>query len=219
MTEYIRLQVNELTAAHWEDSDILSYIANAVNRFMSKTYCAIEKATITTDGTGIYLLTYRPLKDKGAIYVNVDGNSYVYNQVSKEDWERFDVTGREDAQIYYLDKINKTLYLSTNLTGGLFYFQYYYGGEKDKLDTIWANAVIPEDYHEDIARYCLSLFYERDKDFQMSRYYRDIYMKAEEQARQEFFEREPSNVSDDFSFDNNNPHRDETDLLQSSILL
>ena len=72
-----------------------------------------------------------------------------------------------------------------------------------------------------IFQYCLSLMFERDKEFSSARYYRDIYTKAEKEALAEFAERRPSNTSDDWSMQNTNPHRDpnDGDLLQQDIVL
>lgn len=219
LTAYVRLQLNELSEAHWDDDDIKSYIANGMNEFIRKTHCAVQTDTITLDGTGVYDLTQLVLKDRGSIYINGDGEKFQAVRIAEEDWLRFTDDEKRDGYYYYIDRANNQLNISAEYTSGTFSFIYYYKGSLGALDVLWALPIIPEEYHEHIGEYCLAKGLERDRLFSDARYYRSNYKKSFEEAKEAIAEEMPSSTADDWTTQIINVHRDEGELMQGSIQL
>ena len=222
LREYIRLQLDELSESNWENTDLNIYLSIAVNNFLSATNVGRIKQSITLDGSSYYDLDHIPTHVKGAIWYTTASEHRTFYSIAWEDWNRYTEDEREELRIFFLDRVGKKIYLSTNLTG-TFYIEYIRSGSKDDLQLIvegddTTNPLIEEEYHEHLARYVLSLALERDRLFNEAQYYRNQYHKAAKEIRQDFDQRNPSGLRDDFDMDNHNLHRTENDFLQREHL-
>jgi hypothetical protein len=222
LKQHIRLQLDELSESNWEDTDLDTYLVLAVNNFLNKTNVGRVRQTITLDGSATYDLTYRPIHVKGSMWLIGVGNHRTFYSIAWEDWNRYDETEKEDLRVYFLDRIGKKIHLSTNLTGS-FYIEYVRGGTKDDLELIIdgnssTDPLIEEEYQEHIITYVLSKALERDRLFNEAQYFRNQYSKAVKDVKQEYDQRNPSGLRDDWDMSNYNVHRSENDFLQREHL-
>jgi hypothetical protein len=217
---YVRLQYRELQEGDWEDDDIRRYCSLAAQQFLLKTRCGRYRDVfdVSASETNEFTLTYRLTKETEALYINSDTtvDPVVYTRLSREDWDSYlnrATADAEDGYFYYIDMRTKTLYLDTLLETGTFIIEYhpqlpYEGTTFDTLETLLDGDYIPNQYHLALVDWIIAQMYRKDRMLNEATYFTNSYQRHVNEAEEEMAIYEPISLYDQFSLQNDNPHRD-----------
>ena len=200
-----------------------SYITLALQRFLNKTRCGIVKQQIAYDGnTSGYDLNYRPNRFTSIVLVPSSGSSGTetpFKQISYEDWNRFSDNYKKSANVCYVDNQASRIYFPKGLENGIVYCEYSIRATDVTAQAIIDNGIVPEEYHDAIADYCLFLAYRKDREFNIANSYFQSYWAVEQDAIREVGEKEVQPINDDWSTENSNPHRNSGETFQDMVEL
>ena len=210
LRSFIRLQLSEENEAFYQNENLDTYIIQGIKRFANKTQCIIYQETITySNGTGIYTLTYKPLKERSlAIYPSDNGSDVEcpLHPIAYEDFQRISDRVKYNEGYCYINNRANQIHLSTLFSNSTIYFEY--SVKATESDALTLLASIPDEYHEAIAEYALYLAYRKDRELALANTYYGTYKSIEKEARIEIAEREVLPYGKDFSTQNMNPHKD-----------
>lgn len=179
--------------------------------------------SITTNGIDdSFDVGFRVIKERGVIFVPDSSGTTSQNslettrrehmlRISFDDFRRFDADQLENNFFFYLEvkpSVTSKLFISSNLEAGTIKTEFVVGATAATTQTIIEDGTLPEEYHEAIANYGISLGFKRDREFVLASTYLQLYLLEEKEAKQEAEERESRSVTWDFSTTNTNPHRE-----------
>jgi hypothetical protein len=223
LVTYVRSQYREYNEAEHSDADLKTYIFFAAQKFIHKTRCCLYRESFDTTAVvtpGEYTLTYPILRENEALFVNTDGDARILDRVHSEYWDyQSEKDNGQREYAFYVDRRTSTLKFDPDWAG-TFYIQYWFrftttdNQEFTTLDTLLTGGFIPEEYHEALTDYAISLMYKKDRMLNESSYHFNAFQATMKDAVIEMEDREPRSVFSDFSLNINNPHRNENELFK-----
>lgn len=174
LNEAARQRYNAVGDKFWSDSELYRLMYAAHQEFARETLC-IERVYTTTSVAGQQQYSY-PTNTISIKRIEYNGQKLVPVTFREDDaitMLNASTTERGTSQYYFI--WNNTLYLRPLPdTDGLTIKIYSYNEPQEISNT--STFEIPTMFHMDTINYMLSEMYAKDKDFNASKYYRDLWV-------------------------------------------